>query len=79
MKSTVLKASYKLANKIADDLLARRTKENPDSPIFFRRELDKGGIEVYEITQADKTEMVVLRFTLSPAARIDYDERLITI
>jgi len=79
MKTTVLKASKKLAEDIAENLLLY--KKNNGKPIFRRREIESG-FEIFGYKlNADKQycEDVVFIYTNNPAPKIQYNEKILTL
>lgn len=75
MKTTVLKASKKLAEKISSDFISRKFPNG--KPIFFRTEIANG----FEISGKKKTGEIVVIFRYindSGRQQFDYDEKLLT-
>jgi hypothetical protein len=79
MKTTVLKASVKLAHKIRVDLLNMRGKTG--NPIFKEFRIEHG----FELKGRKRNEAgevvedVIFRYTDNPAPRIDYNENIIQL
>lgn len=75
MKTTTLKASNELAEKIANDLLSLKGPKNRN---LFIRTMIENGFEIKGLLQG--IEIVVFRFT-DPGGkpRFDYDEKLIIL
>ena len=78
MKTTILKASKKIAENISADLLKRESKKRPGKFIFRREETENG----FKIVAGKKDEPILVMqwHDDGPGRRkIDYDERVITI
>ncbi len=79
MKTTVLKASLKIANDCADTLLQYKTKKGSN---MFTKHDTTNGFEIKGKSKNDSgqwVDIVVLRWTDDNGRKkIDYDERLLT-
>ncbi len=76
MKTTVIKASKDLAERISRQLLSYPSAINPDRTIFIRVETERG----FKIQNRNtKNPVRVFEYWDSPDPRIEYNEQIISI
>ena len=76
MRTTVIKASKKLAEKISAELLAINSKVNPGLSVFIRVETETG----FKIQNRNKKSPIrVFEFWSVPAPKIEYNPDIVSI